>query len=146
MKRRIVLLLCLLMLLAGCSRNEPTSPQEIQNTLAAMVENNDKLEIMSNPAEGYMVSVKEDFLSLLNLTSWQLFDTEIAQTGITSMLYFDIPQAENTFYFTRVAIFSNGYSLIQSYTNEGFGEMNWYACPNGTAYYNMLSDYVFSAT
>lgn len=144
MKRWTVVLLCLLVVLAGCGSEKPASPQAIQDILFTMADNNDKLEMMTNPAEGYTVSVTEEFLSLLNLESWQPSEAEVAQTDIASMLYFDIPHSENASDFSRVAVFSNGYALIQLHINEGFGEMNWYACPSGTAYYTTLYDYVFS--
>ncbi len=127
MKKVFLIIVCCLFLLAGCnSPKDPLSPKAVLHQLTEMKNSSQQLQIMPNPATVYDVDISEELLIMLNIDNWSEITSDNSNTDITAMLYFDLqnPEVENS--YTRVAILSNGYALLQIYSDQGFAERRWY--------------------
>lgn len=138
LKQYCAIFLGLLIIFTGCADTKLLSPQDIENSLQKM----ETIQIMETPYEDHLIYINDDFLTMLNIDDWIASEPKISQTNISSMLYFDISSTQNYSEYSRVAIFSNSYAMIQLFRNGEFGERRFYACSDCDNYYTNLFEYV----
>ncbi len=143
MRKCTIVCVLIVALLTSCGADDPLSVSFVKETLNT----ESIITVYSNPSIHYEVSVNEQFVSLLNLDNWENVPAESVGMNIETMLYFDLRYSETAEQYSRVAVFQNGYALIQIFDGQQFRDKKWYLIhqPTDTDIFTQLYLHVTSS-
>lgn len=95
-----------------------------------------------NPALQYEIRITDELLEMFNFQNWLAIEEDaVPKQDFTAMVYFDLEHNKSTDY-SRVAVFQNGYAVIQINKNGEFGEKKWYDCCLNYDFFEAITSYI----